>query len=469
MKMALRIFSTLTRQKENFETVQPGKVSMYVCGPTVYDKAHVGHAMSALVFDIIRRYLEYRGYEVRHVMNYTDVDDKIIIRANKLNMDPILLAEKYIDEYHRHLVELNILPATVYPRATHEISQIVSMIRDLGENDYAYAVDGDVYFRVNRDADYGKLSGRKLEDMQAGTRIEVDERKESPMDFALWKASKPGEPAWDSPWGKGRPGWHIECSAMSLHHLGEQIDIHGGGNDLIFPHHENEIAQTESITGKSFARYWVHNGMMQYGGEKMSKSLGNLVTIEDFLSKREGDVLRMMVLNSSYRNPITYSDEVLVQAERALDRLRQALRLSAAGAPETSAPEAEEKLRQQMETTRQGFTDSMDDDFNSAGALGYLFDLVRVIIQARDASVGQESISKAQDLLRELMGVFGLRLEKTQEEAAQAAPFIDLLIQLRRELRQQKLWALADSVRSRLSELGVVLEDTRDGTSWRWQ
>lgn len=466
--MTLRIFNTLTRQKENFETVQPGKVSMYVCGPTVYDKAHVGHAMSALVFDIIRRYLEYRGYEVRHVMNYTDVDDKIIIRANKLTMDPIKLAEKYIDEYHQHLVELNILPATVYPRATHEIPQIVSMIRELGESDYAYAVDGDVYFRVNRDENYGKLSGRKLEDMQAGARIDVDERKEHPMDFALWKASKPGEPAWDSPWGKGRPGWHIECSAMSLHHLGEQIDIHGGGNDLIFPHHENEIAQTESITGKSFARYWVHNGMMQFGGEKMSKSLGNLVTIEDFLSKQEGDVLRMMVLNSSYRNPITYSDEVLVQSEAALDRLRQVLRLAASGTPGAATPEAEEKLRQQMGTTRQGFLDSMDDDFNSAGALGYLFDLVRVINQSRDAGVGQDAISKAQGLLRELMGVFGLRLEKPKEEAAQAAPFIDLLVQLRRELRQQKLWAMADSVRNRLSELGVILEDTRDGTSWRW-
>jgi cysteinyl-tRNA synthetase len=366
-------------------------------------------------------------------------------------------------------VELNILPATIYPRATHEIPQIVKMIKELGEADYAYEVNGDVYFRVNRHEDYGKLSGRKLEDMQAGARVDVDERKEHPMDFALWKASKPGEPAWESPWGMGRPGWHIECSAMSLHHLGEQIDIHGGGNDLIFPHHENEIAQTECITGKSFARYWVHNGMMQFGGEKMSKSLGNLVTIEDFLSKHEGDVLRMMVLNSSYRNPITYSDEVLFQSERALDRLRQALRLVASGGASAAVLEVEEKLNQQMQTTRQGFIDSMDDDFNSAGALGYLFDLVRVINQARDAGLGQEALVKAQDLLRELMGVFGLHLEKSQAEAAQAAPFIDLLVQLRRELRQQKLWSLADSIRNRLSELGVVLEDTRDGTTWRWQ
>jgi cysteinyl-tRNA synthetase len=465
--MTLRIFNTLTRQKEDFETVQPGKVSMYVCGPTVYDQAHVGHAMSALVFDIIRRYLEYRRYAVIHVMNYTDVDDKIIIRANKLSMDPIQLAEKYIDEFQQHLADLNVLPATIYPRATHEIPQIVSMIKELGENGYAYEVNGDVYFRVNRDQDYGKLSGRKPEDMQAGTRIDVDERKENPMDFALWKSSKPGEPAWDSPWGKGRPGWHIECSAMNLHHLGEQIDIHGGGNDLVFPHHENEIAQTESITGKPFARYWVHNGMMQFGGEKMSKSLGNLVTIEDFLSRHSADVLRMMVLNSSYRNPLTYSEDVLMQSERALDRLRQALR--PAGVEGEGSPEFAEKLSQQMETTRQGFIDAMDDDFNSAGAMGYLFDLVRVINQARDAGLGQDLLSNAQGLLRELLGVLGLQVEKKADEAAQAAPFIDLLVQMRRELRQQKLWALADTVRNRLTELGIVLEDSKEGTTWRWQ
>jgi cysteinyl-tRNA synthetase len=469
MGMALRIFNTLTRQKENFETIQPGVVRMYVCGPTVYDKAHVGHAMSAIVFDIIRRYLEYRGYQVQHVMNYTDVDDKIIIRANRLGIEPITLAEKYIQEYEQHLKDLNILPATIYPRATQEIPQIVHMIQSLGEDGYAYEVDGDVYFRVNKDQDYGKLSGRKLDDMQAGARIDVDERKENPMDFALWKASKPGEPAWDSPWGKGRPGWHIECSAMNLHHLGEQIDIHGGGNDLVFPHHENEIAQTESITGKPFARYWVHNGMMQFGGEKMSKSLGNLVTIEDFLSKHEGDVLRIMVLNSSYRNPLTFSDDVLIQSERALERLRQALRPVVPGSGGEAALEFEEKLRQQMEITRQGFIESMDDDFNSAGALGYLFELVRVVNQARDASVSQESITRAQDLLIELLGVLGLRAEKKSEDAAQAAPFIDLLVQIRYELRQEKLWVLADKVRNRLTELGVILEDTKEGTTWRWQ
>ncbi len=463
--MALRIYNTLTRQKETFEPLTPGQVSMYVCGPTVYDNAHVGHAMSSLVFDIIRRYLEFRGYQVRHAMNYTDVDDKIIQRANKVGIPPVQLAEKYINQYMGHLQDLNVTPATVYPRATQEIPQIVQMITSLGENGYAYAVEGDVYFRVTNDEDYGKLSGRHLEDMQAGARISVDERKEHPMDFALWKASKPGEPAWDSPWGPGRPGWHIECSVMSMHHLGEQIDIHGGGNDLIFPHHENEIAQTESVTGKPFARYWVHNGMMQLAGEKMSKSLGNLVTIEEFLSKHEGDVLRMMVLNSSYRNPLTFSEDVIVQAERALERLRLALR-PATGAG--LAAEAAQSLAQQIDATRQGFTEAMDDDFNTAGAMGYLFDLARAINQARDLGASAEALTPAQDLLRQFMGVFGLRTERAVE-GGQAAPFIDLLVQMRRELRQQKLWALSDQLRDRLAELGVLVEDSKDGSTWRWK
>ena len=464
--MALRIYSTLSRRKEDFLTIQPGKVTMYVCGPTVYDKAHVGHAMSAIVFDLIRRYLEYRGYEVRHAMNYTDVDDKIINRANQIGMDPIKLAEQYIDEFGKHLNELNILTATVYPRATHEIPYIIKLITQLGEEGYAYEVDGDVYFRVSRDEDYGKLSSRLAEDMQAGARVNVDERKENPMDFALWKSSKPGEPSWQSPWGMGRPGWHIECSAMSMHHLGEQIDIHGGGNDLIFPHHENEIAQTESATGKYFARYWVHNGMMQLAGEKMSKSLGNLVTIEEFLAKHEGDVLRMMILNSSYHNPLTFGDEIIAQAEKALERLRLALRPVTGGS--IFDGKAVETLRKQLNATRDGFTECMDDDFNTAGALGHLFELVRTINQAKDAGVAGEIVAEGQSLLREVMVVFGLRSERL-EIGGQATPFIELLIDLRRELRSQKHWALADTLRASLAELGVLLEDSKDGTTWRWK
>jgi len=396
--MALRVYNTLTRQKESFETLEPGVVRMYVCGPTVYSNAHIGHAMSAMVFDIIRRYLEFRGYQVRYVMNYTDVDDKIIKRANEQGVDPQGLAEYYIREFRQNLDDLNILPATVNPRATQEMPQILAMIQGLIDSGYAYAADGDVYFRVQRASDYGKLSGRQLDEMMAGARIEIGEHKENPMDFALWKAAKPGEPAWDSPWGGGRPGWHIECSAMNLNHLGEQIDIHGGGNDLIFPHHENEIAQTESLTKKTFARYWIHNGMLQFSGEKMSKSLGNLVTIEDFLAEHEADVLRIMVLNSSYRSPLTYNDDVVVQSERALERLRSAMR-PALVEIETAAPEALQALERQVASTRQAFNEAMDDDFNTAGTLGSLFDLVRVINQARDAGVGLENLKKAQVVL----------------------------------------------------------------------
>jgi cysteinyl-tRNA synthetase len=464
--MTVQIYNTLTRKKEIFETLEPGLVKLYVCGPTVYDKAHVGHAMSVLVFDIIRRYLEYRGYKVQHVMNYTDVDDKIIMKANAQGIDPFDLAESYIEEFKKHLADLNILPATVYPRATREMDYIIKMVQGLIEKNHAYEAGGDVYFFVTSDDDYGKLSGRKVEDMQSGFRIDIDERKETPMDFALWKSSKPGEPSWDSPWGPGRPGWHIECSAMNLHHLGEQIDIHGGGNDLVFPHHENEIAQTESFTGKSFARYWVHNGMLQLAGEKMSKSLGNLVTVDEFLADHEADALRMMILNSSYRSPLTFSDETITHAERALDRLRSALRPAS---PDASGESADE-LVAQIEAVRAKFIETMDDDFNTAGALGHLFDFVRTINAARDAGVDDKGLKPAQDLILELTGVFGLQLDKPADfEGGEAAPFVDLLVKIRTELRTQKLWALSDQIRDQLVDLGVIIEDSKSGTTWHWK
>lgn len=467
--MTLKIYNTLSRQKEEFKPLQDGQVSMYVCGPTVYNKAHVGHAMSALVFDVIRRYLEYRGYRVRHAMNYTDVDDKIIQRANQLGKDPSILAEDHIREFDQHIQDLNVLPPHIKPRATQTMKQIIEMVQALIDKGLAYETGGDVYFRIAKDEDYGKLSRRRLEEMQAGARIEVDERKEHPMDFAVWKAAKPGEPYWDSPWGRGRPGWHIECSAMNLAYLGEQIDIHGGGNDLIFPHHENEIAQTESLTGKPFARYWVHNGMLQFSGEKMSKSLGNLVTIEEFLGKHEGDVLRLLVLNSNYRNPLTYNEEVVLQTSKAFERLRTALKPSPAGtaAPGPAAEEALCILEEQMQATKQGFIESMDDDFNTAGALGHLFELVRTINQARDAGVNAEQLGRAQSLLKELAGMLGLQLDRSSTRGKmEIAPFVDLLLEVRKELRRQKLWQLSDSIRDRLSELGIVLEDHKDGTNW---
>ena len=466
--MGIKLYSTLSRRKEDFETIEPGKVRMYVCGVTVYHKAHIGHAMFALVFDVIRRYLEYRGYAVRHVMNFTDVDDKIINRANQLGVNPFELAEGYIREFQQNLADLNVLPATINPRATQEIDLIIKMIEGLIEKGFAYPLDGDVYFRVDKDPDYGKLSGRRLDDMQAGARIDVDNRKENPMDFALWKASKPGEPAWDSPWGQGRLGWHIECSAMNLNHLGEQIDIHGGGNDLIFPHHENEIAQTESLTGKQFARYWVHNGMLQLSGEKMSKSLGNLVSIDDFLAKHKADSLRFLILNSGYRNPLSYSDEIVEQADRAIERLLSGLRPAETSAAGASAQSLDE-LQKQMDAARAGFEQSMDDDFNSAGALGYLFELVRVINQSRTEGATAAQMAPAQDLLKELTGVLGLRLENPGAGDQAIEPFIQLLIDLRLELRAQKLYQLSDLIRNRLLEMGVILEDGKGGTSWRFK
>ncbi|MFZ5922917.1 MAG: cysteine--tRNA ligase [Chloroflexota bacterium] len=463
----LRVYNTLTRKKETFETLEPGLVKMYVCGPTVYSDAHVGHAMSALVFDIVRRYLEYRGYTVRHVMNFTDVDDKIITRANQMGVDPFDLANGYIHDFEEHLSDLNIMPASANPQATRTMDKIQAMIQGLIEKGYAYpAANGDVYFRVTRDDDYGKLSSRKLEDMQAGARIEVGDLKEHPMDFALWKAAKPGEPAWESPWGKGRPGWHIECSAMNLHELGEQIDIHGGGNDLIFPHHENEIAQSESYTGKPFARYWMHNGMLQLSGEKMSKSLGNLITITEFLEKRDGDVMRMIVLNGNYRSPLAFTDEALDAAEKGLERIKSGFRPAAPSAKSAPA-DVLSALAAQTETAQQTFIDSMDDDFNTSGALAGLFDLVRTINTARDAGATSEQLAPAQSTLRELTGVLGLRLaEKTG--SGDADKFIELLVEVRGEVRKQKLWPLSDLIRDRLKQLGVTIEDNKDGTTWRW-
>jgi cysteinyl-tRNA synthetase len=464
----IRLYNTLTRKKEEFQTLEPNVVKMYVCGVTVYNDAHVGHAMSALVFDVIRRYLEYRGYDVRHVMNYTDVDDKIINRASQLGVEPLKLSQRYIEDYTNDLNNLNVLPATSNPQVSKTMPRIIQFIEGLTEKGYAYAPgNGDVYFRVTRDEDYGKLSGRKLDDMQAGARIEVGEAKEHPMDFALWKAAKPGEIFWESPWGKGRPGWHIECSAMNLAELGEQIDIHGGGNDLIFPHHENEIAQTESYTGKPFARYWIHNGMLQLGGEKMSKSLGNIVSIKDFLSKRDADVMRMLVLSGNYRAPLIFNEETQDAAEKSIERIKSALRPAPASARGLS-PEAVSALADQTETTQQSFTDAMDDDFNTPLALAGLYELVKAINTARDHDATSDQLQPAQATLRELTGVLGLRLQEKQGAGGDADTFIDLLVEVRSEVRKQKLWQLSDLIREQLKERGVTIEDTKDGTKWRW-
>ena len=466
--MSLKVYNTLTREKSEFSTIEKDKVRMYVCGPTVYDRAHVGHAMSALVFDVVRRFLIYSGYDVQYVMNFTDVDDKIIDRAQRLGVEPIELAEKYIEEFKQNLRDLNILTATEHPRATEEIDAIIEMVDKLINKDFAYEVDGDVYFRVEKAKDYGKLSGRRLEDMNAGSRIRVDERKAHPMDFAVWKSAKPGEIAWESPWGKGRPGWHIECSAMNLDHLGPQIDIHGGGNDLIFPHHENEIAQTEAITGQPFARYWMHNGMLQLKGEKMSKSTGNLVPINEFLEQHPADVMRMIVISSHYRSPLSFNDEVIEANQRALDRLLSAKRPAMPDA-EGASHDVLEKLHVQLDTTQQGFMDSMNEDFNTAGALGNIFDLARMINQARDEKATDKQLALAQKVFIDLLNVLGLELKSPDQGSTNANAFLELLLELRQDLRQQKLFDLSDKVRDKLAELGVVIEDTPQGSTWRWE
>ena len=463
----LKIYNTLTRKTEEFQTLEPNLVKMYVCGVTVYNDAHVGHAMSALVFDIIRRYLEYRGYTVKHVMNYTDVDDKIINRAKALNEDPLKLSQRYIQDYTNDLKNLNILPATSYPQVSKTMPLIIKFIEGLIQKEAAYAAsNGDVYFSVTSDKDYGKLSGRKLDDMQAGSRIEVEEAKDHPMDFALWKAAKAGEISWDSPWGKGRPGWHIECSAMNLAELGEQIDIHGGGNDLIFPHHENEIAQSESYTGREFSRYWVHNGMLQLGGEKMSKSLGNIISIKEFLSKREADVMRMLVLNGTYRAPLLFNDDTLDAAQKNVERLKSALRPASPSASGLAA-EVVSALASASESAKANFLEAMDNDFNTAGAIAALFELSKFINTARDNGATGDQLKSAQGVFRELAGVLGLKLEEKQG-SGDADAFINLLIEVRAEVRKQKLWALSDQIRDKLKELNVTIEDSKDGTTWRY-
>ncbi|MBE3111321.1 MAG: cysteine--tRNA ligase, partial [Acidobacteria bacterium] len=449
------LYSTLTRKDEEFAPAGD-VVKMYVCGPNLYAPCHVGHAMSYVVFDVLRRYLEYRGYQVRHVQNFTDIEDKIIARAQATNVSTDDLAREYVERFFVDMDKLRIQRAHVYPLATHEIPGMIEMIQGLIAKGHAYTVDGDVYFRVKSDDDYGKLSGRSLDDLQAGARIEVDERKEDPMDFALWKSSKEGEPSWESPWGPGRPGWHIECSVMSLRYLGETLDIHGGGQDLIFPHHENELAQSESYTGKTpFVRFWVHNGLarLSEGEEKMTRSLGNLVSITDALAQHGADTLRLFILSSNYRSPLTYGDEPLAAAKRGVERLRTAAHATSIDGdnPLDATP------------FRERFIEAMENDLNTAQAMAALFDLARDINRARDEG---RDIRAAQEVLLELGGIFGLTLEEEEREIA-AAPFVEALIAVREELRQAKQFALADGVRSRLEGLGIILEDSHGGTVWK--
>jgi cysteinyl-tRNA synthetase len=462
----LQIYNTLTRQKEPFQTIEPGVVRMYVCGVTPYASAHVGHGMSAIVFDVIRRYLEHRGYSVRHAQNFTDIDDKIINRANAEGIDPNALTEKLIEDWHAETRTLNIKPATVYPRATREIPFIIQMIEGLIDKGYAYPVDGDVYYRVRSFNDYGKLSHRNLDDLLSGARIEIDERKQDPLDFALWKAAKPGEPSWFSPWGEGRPGWHIECSAMCSHHLDGAVDLHGGGSDLIFPHHENEIAQSEAYLGQApFARFWVHNGLLQLGGVKMSKSIGNIVRLQDLLDRGLSAAFRLMVLQSHYRAPLTFTDEGLEAADRGLDRLRAAAR---PGETNIATGDGAGDTGIDFASVDETFHAAMDDDFDTPGAVATLFELARSINRARSEGASESSLEPARTKLIELSDVLGLDLsEPATESAGDAKPFIDLLVSVRDDLRAAKQWALSDRIRDGLAAEGITIADGPNGSTWR--
>jgi cysteinyl-tRNA synthetase len=466
----MKIYNPISGQKEEFV---PGgdAVKMYVCGVTPYDSCHIGHAMSYIIFDVVRRHLEFRGYKVKHVQNFTDIDDKIIARANALGMPVRELTGRLIDEYFEDMEALNVKRADIYPRATEEIPDIIRMVQGLIEKGHAYERNGDVYFRVRSTDDYGKLSRRSLDDMP----IEVDETKEYPLDFALWKAAKPGEPSWESPWGGGRPGWHIECSAMSLKYLGHTLDIHGGGQDLIFPHHENEITQSETFTGVvPFVKYWMHNGLLQLDQAKMSKSLGNLITVKELLQRFSADAFRLFVLSSYYRSPLSYSDEGLAAMEKGADRLRRTAKIAdeeAQGHPLNDEP------------FRQKFIEAMDDDFNTAQAVAVLFDLAREINRVREKGT---PITEARKTFCELADVLGLTLK--EEVHLDAAPYIklameyelsppgneqpasyyiDRLIEKRDEFRRARDWPNADKIRASLARIGTMLEDTPQGTKWR--
>jgi cysteinyl-tRNA synthetase len=450
----MKIYNTLSRQKEEFLPFGD-TVTMYVCGINPYSDSHIGHGMNYIFFDVVRRYLEFRGYKTRHVENVTDVEDNIINHANKLGISVKELTEKYTIRHFEDMDALNILRPHFTPKATETISEIIGTTHGLIDKGYAYEANGSVYFRVRSMSDYGKLSHRTLGMMMAGARIEPGEEKEHPMDFALWKAAKPGEPSWDSPWGKGRPGWHIECSAMSIKFLGEQIDIHGGGQDLIFPHHENEIAQSECFTGKKpFVKYWMHNGLLQMGAEKMSKSLGNLITIREALQKYSADGIRLFLLGSYYRNPLTYSEEAIEAAERGVERFFQSL----AGQSKNTG----EKI--DATSYRQRFIEFMDDDFSTPQAIAVLFDLAREINRGNDEG---KDTSEACDTLRELAGVLGLTLKVPEKETVGDEAVIEQLILERKKARDARQFKAADEVRDKLLKMGVVLEDTPQGTIWK--
>lgn len=480
--MAIKVYNTLTKKKEEFVPLHPGKAYMYVCGVTPYNHPHIGNARPFVTWDVIRRFLEHEGYDVLHVQNFTDVDDKIINTANKEGVKWSDICGRYIDAYFDVMDKLNVRRAHVYPRVSEHMQEIINVVQTLIDKGYAYELDGDVYYSVEKFERYGELSGRKLEDMMAGARVDVNDKKHNPFDFALWKAAKPGEPYWESPWGKGRPGWHIECSAMSMKYLGESFDFHGGGSDLIFPHHENEIAQSEGCTGvHPFVRYWLHNGFITVNEEKMSKSLGNFFTVADILEHFEPETLRFFILSTHYRSPLDFSDERLKEAQRSLTRLKNAqdnlkelAQIISGGPTETSLP-----LYAKLEELRSGFMEAMRDDFNTALAISFMFELGKEINIYHQHVTGSgekpdgKLVENMEKLFAEFCGIIGVLENGAKPAAEKDASLEDKLIgtvvNLRQEARAAKNYAQADALRNALTGLGIVLEDTPQGVRWKKQ
>ncbi|GLC29838.1 cysteine--tRNA ligase [Clostridium omnivorum] len=463
----MKIYNTLTNQKEEFKTIRPGEVSMYVCGPTVYNFFHIGNARTFVVFDAFRRYLEYRGYNVKFVQNFTDIDDKMIKRANEENSTVKELGDKYISEYYKDADALKIKRATINPRATEFIGEIVEFVKALVDKGYAYEVDGDVYFSTKKFHGYGKLSGQDLESLQAGARISVDERKKDPMDFALWKAQKPGEPAWESPWGMGRPGWHIECSCMAYNLLGETIDIHAGGEDLAFPHHENEIAQSESRSGKTFANYWMHSAFINVNNQKMSKSLNNFFTAREILETYDAEVVRLFMLSGHYRTQLNFSVDLLDSAKSALERMYNAVSnlenlLGEVKIEKLTGSEIEYK--KVLDGYRDRYIEKMDDDFNSADGISVIFDLVREVNTNINSDSSRELVEYALNIIRELGTPLGILQKSTKGSLEEE---IEALIAERQQARKDKNWALSDKIRDDLKARGIILEDTPQGVRWK--
>jgi len=467
--MGLRIYNSLTRKKEKFLPLRDNQVRMYACGVTLYDRLHLGHARAAVIFDMIRRYLEYRGYEVIYVTNFTDVDDKMIKRAKELGVTIFELAERFISEYFDQMEKLGVKRANYHPRATEHIKEIIDLIRRLEDKGIAYEAEGDVFFRVKKFPRYGRLSGQSLTQLLAGARVDVDEKKEDPLDFALWKKAKEGEPFWDSPWGKGRPGWHIECSAMAMRYLGESIDLHGGGKDLIFPHHENEIAQSEAATGKEFARFWVHNGLVTMNEQKMAKSTGNFITLSEALKNYEGETIRYYLLSAHYRSPLEYSESSLEEASSSLERVYNVL-----DRIEEIIPSRDKKLNLQnvpekIKKLSEKFFNSMDDDFNTPSAFAAIFELTKEANAILEGSLDQSSRVKLcyiADEIRKMGQILGL-FQKKKKLDDKAEKLLQILIDIRNILRKEKRWDLADTIRQRLREIGISLEDKKDKTVWK--